>query len=130
MRNIGQHRAEKDDSRDLGIVDDLEDLLSERLPAARRLSTEQKVQGSTGDRVRRRRTVDSDARPNQAASAIIIGLDGRPIELVVEIVLRVHLGQGVNVELRFERLDDAARRLSRVIPALERHDEHSTCRET
>ena len=62
--------------------------------------------------------------------AVLVDGDRRAVELVVEVVLGVDLGDRVELELLLEGAHGAAGGLARVVPALERDDEESPARES
>ena len=79
--------------------------------------------------VRTRGAVDRHPGPDELPVAVLVCSYGRAVELVVEVVLGVHLGERVEVEKLLEGAHRTARRFARVVPALEGDHEESAARE-
>ena len=69
------------------------------------------------------RAVQGHIRPLQHAVAVVVERDDGPIELVVEVVLGLELGDRLQLELVAHGSHGTAGRLARVVPPLESDDE-------
>jgi len=126
MRRVGQQRAEQDDELHAQGLQTLDQFLAERPPAHVRLDPVHQDDVPAQPRGRhglvgRVRVGDRDPRrgPDQALGVTALDLDDRPVDLEVVVVLGIDGADRGRLPGDAQVVDYPARRLARVVPALE-----------
>jgi hypothetical protein len=121
MRDVGQQRAERHDHLHAERLGQLDDGRAERPPAVGRLGSGEQHEVARG--ARDTRLVDLDVGPLDHAVPAALEPHGRARRLEVDELLGIDHREAVGAEPGAEEAERRRRRLTGVVPALERAHE-------